>query len=182
MIRQKPSRSAFTLVEMVIVVVIIGIISAIAVPRIDGASRRAEANALKASVANVRKAIDEYFAEHNSFPGYNPANGSPNGPMFQDQLLKYSNLAGKTSDVKTSVFRFGPYLRAPFPTNPINNKNKVYVKATPTDPDPSLSSHGWIAVLSTGDFGINASDAEVTLIIESGGSTSNAARGALQTQ
>jgi len=102
--------------------------------------------------------------------------------MFQDQLLKFTDLAGNTSDVKTSVFRFGPYLRPPFPTNPVNDKNKVYVKATPADPDPSLTSDGWIAVLSTGDFGINASTSEVTNIIESGGSTSNDARGAIQTQ
>jgi prepilin-type N-terminal cleavage/methylation domain-containing protein len=162
---RRQHHSAFTLVEMVMVIIIIGIISAIAVPRIGLAARRAQANALQASVTNIRKAIDRYFSEHNRFPGYNPTNSAPDGTEFQDQLMKFTDLAGHVSDVKTSDYRYGPYLRPPFPKNPTNDLDTVYAKANPAAADPADGSVGWITELETGDFGISASDAAVDKIV-----------------
>jgi len=147
------------------VIIIIGIVSAIAVPRINGASHQTQANALQASVTNVRKAIDQYFAEHNRFPGYNPGNGAPDGAKFHDQLMKYTDLAGNVSDAKSTVYRFGPYLRAPFPKNPTNDLDSVHAKANPAAADPPDGSVGWITELATGDFGISASDARIDDLI-----------------
>lgn len=148
------------------VITIMGVLAAIAVPRINNASRRAQANALQTSITHIRRAIDRYFAEHNRFPGYNPASGLPDGTMFHDQLMKFTDLAGNVSDAKSQVYRFGPYLRAPFPKNPTNDLDTVHAKATPGDADPADGSVGWITVLSTGDFGISASDAEIDKIVE----------------
>lgn len=156
------SRRAFTLVELVMVVSIIGVISAIAVPRIANANVRASARALQATLTNVRKAIDCYYAEHDRFPGYNPSNGSTDNAMFAKQLLEYSDRKGFTNPTLTAPFLYGPYLRAPFPKNPVNKIDTVYVKAQRSSPDPGGgSSYGWIAVLSNGDFGIFATDAEL---------------------
>ena len=52
------------------VALIIGVVSAIAVPRISGGARGSKRRAWKASVVNVRKAIDHYHAEHGRHPGY----------------------------------------------------------------------------------------------------------------
>lgn len=161
----KRTRSAFSLVEMVMVITIIGIIAAIAVPKLSTASRHTEAKALQASVTNIRRAIDRYFAEHNRFPGYDPGSGTPSGAKFPDQLMKFTDLAGNTSDTKSSVFRFGPYIRPPFPKNPTNDLDTVHSKATPGAADPADGSVGWIAVLSTGDFGISASDTEIEKVV-----------------
>ena len=156
------SRRAFTLVELVMVVSIIGVISAIAVPRIANASGKASARALQATLTNVRKAIDCYYAEHDRFPGYNPSDGSINNDMFVKQLLEYSDRNGFTNPTLTAPFLYGPYLRAPFPKNPATKFDTVYVKAQRSSPDPSGgSSYGWIAVLSNGDFGIFATDAQL---------------------
>ena len=159
----QPKRSrAFTLVELVMVVSIIGVISAIAVPRIANASGKASAVALEATLANVRKAIDCYYAEHDRFPGYNPANGATNNVMFAKQLLEYSDRNGFTNPTRTAPFLYGPYLRSPFPKNPVNKLDKVFVKAQDSSPDPAGGSpFGWIAVLSNGDFGIFATDAQL---------------------
>jgi len=152
-------RMAFSLVELVIVVTILGILASIAIPRMTTAAAGAQNSALEATLANTRKAIDVFYAEHGRYPGFNPTTGLPDDAFFQDQLLLYSDETGKTNPLPTSVYIYGPYLRAPFPTNPFNRLDTVKVKATPADADPVAGTFGWVAVLSHGYFGISASDA-----------------------
>jgi prepilin-type N-terminal cleavage/methylation domain-containing protein len=161
-------RQAFSLVELVIVVVIIGIVAAIAVPRLSGAARSATAHSLAATLTNVRKAIDMYYAEHGKYPGYDPTTGNPDAGAFADQLLLYTSEQGKSNPTRTSPYIYGPYLRKPFPTNPFNNRNTVYVKAKRGDANPADGSVGWIAVLSTGAFGISATAADLESLAHEG--------------
>jgi prepilin-type N-terminal cleavage/methylation domain-containing protein len=158
--RKRPA-AAFSLVELVVVVTIIGIVAAIAVPRVSDAARRASSSALQASVTNVRKAIDCYYAEHGKYPGYVPGTTTPDGDRFVEQLLRYTNARGDTNTTYGHPFVYGPYLRPPFPVNPTNQLDTVHVKATPADADPAEGSVGWVAVLSHGYFGISASDTDL---------------------
>ncbi len=151
---------AFSLVEMVIVVVIIGVVAAIAVPRVTTASRQAKVNALEATMATVRQAMELYYADHGRYPGYNPGTGAPLNANFPLQLTLYTDEAGNTSTTFGTPFVYGPYLRAPFPANPINGLDNVFVKATPASPT-LIGGTGWLAVLSTGDFEPNVSTAEL---------------------
>ena len=150
---------AFTLVELVIVVTIIGIISAIAVPRISTATMAAAGNALMLTLANVRKAVDVFYAEHGRYPGYAPAGGGARREFFPDQPIMYSDATGNTNPTYAYPFIYGSYIRSPFPTNPTNHLQNVHVKTSAADADPAAGSVGWIAVLSSGDFGISATDA-----------------------
>ena len=159
--RRARKRRAFSLVELVTVVTILGILAAIAVPRMTSAATSAAGNALQATLVNVRKAIDVYYAEHGRYPGYDHATGNPDNGAFVDQLLMYTDANGKTNATYGYPFIYGPYLRTPFPKSPVNNLDTVGVKADPSSPDPAAGSTGWIAVLSHGYFGINASDAEL---------------------
>ncbi len=152
---------AFSLVELVIVVTIIGIISSIAVPRMSSVTRRVSANALEATLANARKAIDCYYAEHGNYPGYDPSLGNADGTWFVNQLIMYTNRKGQTSAKRTGAYIYGPYLRKPFPKNPANKLDTVHVKTTTADADPAAGTVGWVAVLSNGDFGISATDSEL---------------------
>jgi type II secretory pathway pseudopilin PulG len=142
------------------VVTILGLVAAIAIPRMSGAVTSATANSLEASLANVRRAIDVYYAEHDSYPGYDPSNGSPNGVYFVRQLLEFSDNRGRPNSAPTSVYRYGPYLRRPFPKNPFNGLDTVHVKANPGDADPADGTVGWVAVLSHGYFGVSATDSQ----------------------
>jgi prepilin-type N-terminal cleavage/methylation domain-containing protein len=153
----------FSLVELVIVVVIIGIIAAIAVPRISGAASGSHRNALMQSVVNVRKSIEHYYAEHGRYPGYN-GGGSADATFFVRQLTEYTDADGTPNATPSSTFRFGPYLRPPFPTNPLNDLDTVHVKTTAADANPADGSVGWIAVLSTGAFGISATAGEIARV------------------
>jgi type II secretory pathway pseudopilin PulG len=149
------------LVELVIVVTILGMVAAIAVPRVTKGGEKAAAHALEATLTNVRKAIDIYFAEHGRFPGNVPGTTATSGIDFVKQLTMYSDRQGNTNATYGGAFIFGPYLRAPFPKNPVNKLNTVHVKATRAAADPASGSAGWVAVLATGDFGILASDADL---------------------
>ena len=146
------------------VVTIIGIVAAIAVPRISSAASKASENALKATLTNVRKAIDCYYAEHDKYPGYDPNTGAPDNDQFVDQLLMYTNSEGETNATYVYPYIFGPYIRAPFPANPTNKLRTVHVKATPAAANPADGSVGWVAVLSHGFFGISATDADLERI------------------
>ena len=154
-------RRAFSLVELVMVVTIIGVLASIAVPRLSGAATGANSAALQATLAGVRKAIDMYYAEHGLYPGYDPSVKTPNGDWFLKQLTMYSDDDGNTSVAFSTTYKYGPYLRKPFPTNPTNDLSTVLVKATPSAPDPAAGAYGWVAVLSHGYFGILATDADL---------------------
>lgn len=155
---------AFSLAELVMVVIIIGLISAIAVPRISRAATASKAAALQGSLVNVRKAVDAYYAEHSRYPGRHPVSGVPDGVYFVNQLLLYSDENGNTNATYGGAFKFGPYLRAPFPANPSNGLRTVHVKATPTSAGPAVGSVGWVAVLLDGAFGVSMSDSDLDLV------------------
>jgi prepilin-type N-terminal cleavage/methylation domain-containing protein len=61
-------RRAFSLIELVIVVVIIGAVAAIAMPRVTSLSDRAKAGACASHLLRVASAYQTYHAEHGVWP------------------------------------------------------------------------------------------------------------------
>ncbi len=61
------ARRGFTLIELLIVVVIIGIIAAIAVPKFQSTKGKANAAAMKADLRNLAAAQEAYFYEKSSY-------------------------------------------------------------------------------------------------------------------
>lgn len=62
------NRKAFTLVELLIVVLILGALAAIAIPRISQSATTAKANACKTNVDLVNTQIEMYRANTGSWP------------------------------------------------------------------------------------------------------------------
>jgi len=60
-------RPAFTLIELLIVVVIIGIIAAIAIPKFQNTKGKANAASLRADLRNLASAQEAYFFEKSMF-------------------------------------------------------------------------------------------------------------------
>ena len=68
------NRKGFTLIELLIVVVIIGILAAIAVPKFAATKEKAFLGTLKSDLRNLATAQESYFYEYNTY--YN--GGIPN--------------------------------------------------------------------------------------------------------
>lgn len=162
------TKRAFSLAELVLVVVIIGLVAAIAVPRLSRAAEATQQAALKRNVAAVRDAIERYYAEHGKYPGYTPGTNSVEHAKFIEQLTQFTDGQGNPSDVYGTPYVYGPYLRKQFPKNPWNGKKNVYVKLDPGASDPPAGSAGWIAVLTTGQFGVFATAQQRTDLIDKG--------------
>jgi prepilin-type N-terminal cleavage/methylation domain-containing protein len=66
----------FTLVELMIVVIIVGILAAVAIPMYQGATERAKASEAVAALGTIRGAMRVYFAEHRSYVNASFTDGS----------------------------------------------------------------------------------------------------------
>jgi len=64
------SRVAFTLVELVVVILILGILSAVAVPRLLGTSATATDNGLRRTLVILRDALDMWNVENGGYPSH----------------------------------------------------------------------------------------------------------------
>lgn len=62
------SRSGFTLIELMIVVSIIGILAAIAVPNYKMGIIRAKEAVLRENLYSIRTSIDQFYADQGKFP------------------------------------------------------------------------------------------------------------------
>jgi prepilin-type N-terminal cleavage/methylation domain-containing protein len=102
---------AFTLVEILIVVIILGILAAIVVPRFANASKDAKRAALASQLNSVRAQIQLYTIEHG------------------DQRPPNLSGANWTDLINPSVYNGtnrGPYIPN-VPTNPLNGYSNVAV-------------------------------------------------------
>ena len=142
--------AAFSLIEVVIVVVIIGVITAIAIPRMGNASAGASDAALANSLSAMRRAIDLYRAEHGVYPTATPLSGNRTTIMFQ--LTQYTDDAGNYSPTRSATHRFGPYLRA-IPALPASSR-KGREKINTSD----AGGAGWIYDPATGDIRANTAN------------------------
>jgi len=71
--RLKQEESGFTLIELLIVLVIIGILLAIAVPSYLGFKDRANKTAAQANVRAAVPAVEAYYSDHGTYVGATPA-------------------------------------------------------------------------------------------------------------
>ncbi|HYW31314.1 MAG TPA: prepilin-type N-terminal cleavage/methylation domain-containing protein [Gemmatimonas sp.] len=73
---QKRTRKGFTLIELLIVVVIIGILAAIAIPKFQETKEKAFITAMKSDLKNLVSSAENYFADNNTYADFDAPAGS----------------------------------------------------------------------------------------------------------
>ncbi len=137
----------FTLVEILIVVVILGILAAIVVPQFTQASTEAKVSSSLSSLQSLRSQIELYRIQHND--------NVPTLADFEDAMTLCSNAAltdggyVAVAGRDKAVHPYGPYMQV-IPVNPWNNSRDI-AKAADND-------NGWIYNEVTGAVYLDVSD------------------------
>ncbi len=152
-------KAAFTLVELLIVVIILAILAAIVVPQFVASTSDAELAALDSNLRNIRSAIALYNQQHGEYPA---ANGDGTAlanteAAFISQLTTFTNADGDSSATKTATHIYGPYLtRSSMPEDPIMKVGTVdVVNAGALPLVATVTTGGWKFDTVTGQFIMN---------------------------
>lgn len=107
---------AFTLVEMLLVLVILAVLAAIVIPKFSGRSQQAKETAAKSQISSIEMALDAFEVDTGFYPGGNNGLNALVDPPSNAQNWK------------------GPYLKKGVPLDPWGN---AYVYNYPGRNNPS---------------------------------------------
>jgi len=127
------NRQAFTLIELVVVVLILGILAAVALPKFVTQSDTAKMNGALQSLSVLRTAIDTYRVNNTSFP--TTANLNQPGSVGIMQYLR------------TPTF--------PAPGVGGNATDNTIATTGASPPTVAAGSSGWVYNPTTGEIAIN---------------------------
>jgi len=141
-------RRAFSLIELVVVIVILGIIATIALPRIGRTAIGASESGLRQDLAIMRSAIESYRAEHR---GALPALSD-----MPAALIQFTDINGTVSATQTATAIYGPYLTQIPPQKVGQNAGSTAFAAT------AGGTEGWVYDETTGAISANATGADAS--------------------
>ena len=142
----KRNNKGFTLVEILIVVIILGILAAIVIPQFTQASDDARESALSSDLQTMRSQLELYRVQHTG--GQYPAGATT--AAWTAQLLSVT-LADGTVDPNGT---YGPYLPK-MPSNPFALGDSTVKIGTGS---AGSGTEGWHFNTTTGRFSPNDSD------------------------
>ncbi len=106
----------FTLVEILIVIVILGVLAAMVIPQFTNAGTETRTASLSGNLQRIRLQIELYKSQHNS--------DLPSLANFEAQLTGTTDINGDSSGSE-----FGPYLLS-IPVEPFTNSNAISANGT----------------------------------------------------
>lgn len=150
----KSLKAGFTLVEILIVVVILGILAAIVIPQFTNASESARGSSLVSQLSTIRSQLELYQVQHNG-----------DYPTLAQLQAGWGVMVSKTlvDGTINAAGDFGPYLQQP-PVNPFEQSSTLAAAAA--------AGVGWVYDETTGailavctaakaaDLGLTANDVD----------------------
>jgi len=123
-------RKAFTLIELLIVVAIIAILAAIAVPNFLEAQTRAKVARAKSDLRSIATAMELYVIDHNTYPLCNTwAIAGNRSPQYTEDYIYLENLSTPVA-----------YITDAFPVDPFQTDMRLNI-AAPGDLPPSAGNY-----------------------------------------
>ena len=157
---KRAAKTGFTLVEILIVVIILGILAAIVIPQFTEASAEARVSNIMTNLQTIRSQLLLYKTQH--LENY-PADGAGEAhDEFEDEMCSYSDNTGATNATPSASYPYGPYLQS-VPSNPIGDTNTVaVVQNGATVFSAPAADAGWWFNAVTGEFRANLKDTQTT--------------------
>jgi general secretion pathway protein G len=112
-------RNAFTLIEVLIVVIIMAVLAATIIPQFSSSTNDAKTSSLQFNLHTIRSQIEMYKVHH--------LGKVPTLTSFVDQLTKATDVSGNTTG--TNLI-YGPYFQGQLPANPFTGTNTLVAAAT----------------------------------------------------
>ena len=137
------AKSGFTLVEILIVVVILGILAAIVIPQFTEASTEAKTSSLCTDLQTIRSQIELYKIQHNDVKPNMTVDANGDNALTQVTLINGTVVASGTPD------SYGPYIQK-IPTNQFTDSDAIAEGVA--DPVPVDATGGWYYNTDTGAF------------------------------
>jgi len=155
---KRAAKKGFTLVEILIVVIILGILAAIVIPQFTEASAEARVSSVMTNLQTIRSQLLLYKTQHKEiYPG-----STSDAAVFGNQMTQYTNADGGVNATPAATHPYGPYLQS-VPANPISGSKVVrVVNSAATVFVAPAADAGWWFNMATGEFRADLVAARVT--------------------
>jgi len=90
-------KKGFTLIELVMVIIILGVLASVAVPRYSNLTSQANVSAAKGALGSIRAAISLTYGSNLVLKVSNPVPQSIYPSMFQDQAIPVEPISNSNS-------------------------------------------------------------------------------------
>ncbi|MEI8374322.1 MAG: type II secretion system protein [Planctomycetota bacterium] len=133
----KNRRNAFTLIEVLILVVIMAVLAVTIIPQFSTSNRDAKMSNLKFNLRTIRSQLELYKEHHLGV--YPPAASTAD---FKNQLTQKTD---QNTTLDQASGHCGPYIEGDIPSNPFNNSTGVEILLGDTEPKgPTADTAGWL--------------------------------------
>ncbi len=141
----------FTMVEVLIVVMLLGILAMIVIPRFTDASEQARESALATDLQTLRRQIEIYTSEHNGRGPHIDHNGNLDPVRLVARLTGRTATDGRIDDDGPH----GPYIRR-WPANPFVPDPIARTVRFGEGPPPRDGTSGWYFDTRSGMLYVNS--------------------------